>query len=133
MRPFSFSLGLVYLVVAADETGLRESSTTNHHTDVCVLELDSLFVDPDYRGRGIGSSLVRWGNHLADHMMLPIWLEASTTGHDVYLRQGFHDWVHCKLTMGKWVIEYSLMKRDPKSTQIEIGTGIWNGSKVDGH
>lgn len=100
--------------------------------DVHTLELDSLFVDPDCRGRGIGSSLVRWGNQLADHMMLPVWLEASTTGHDVYLRQGFHDRVQCKLTMGKWVIEYAIMKRDPKSTRIDIGMERCNGTKQNG-
>ncbi|EFW20800.1 hypothetical protein D8B26_002884 [Coccidioides posadasii str. Silveira] len=89
--------------------------------------LGSLFVDPEYRGQGIATRLVKWGVGLADHMMLPVWLEASTTAHSLYVRQGFHEKIRCRLTMGKWDIEYSIMKKSPKTTHFELDeahTGI---------
>ncbi|EEP82283.1 predicted protein [Uncinocarpus reesii 1704] len=86
----------------------------------------------DCRGRGIGSRLLQWGAELADHMMLPLWLESSTMAHGLYLRHGFFDKIHCRLVMGKWDIEYFIMKRNPRAMHID--TEAFNGrSKPNGN
>ena len=53
--------------------------------------LNLLFTDPEYHGKGAGRMMVRWGNELADHLMLPCWVEASQEGNRLYSSMGYED------------------------------------------
>lgn len=35
--------------------------------------------------------MVKWGCDLADHLFLPVWVEGSEKGHELYLQNGFED------------------------------------------
>lgn len=83
--------------------------------------LETLFVLPEYRGKGIASQLLRWGCDLADHLMTPIWLESSVMAHNLYLTHGFVDIEHSRVVMEKWDIEYYLMRRAPANMNLEVG------------
>jgi len=50
-----------------------------------------LFTDPEYQRLGAGSMMVKWGCDLADHLFLPVWVEGSEKGHELYLQNGFED------------------------------------------
>ncbi|PGH02832.1 hypothetical protein GX51_04444 [Blastomyces parvus] len=87
------------------------------------IQLDTLFVLPEYRGQGIASRLINWGHDLANHLMVPIWLESSMMAHPVYLKHGFVDIEHDRYLMGKWDVEYYVMRWEPKTAEgkFEIG------------
>jgi hypothetical protein len=53
--------------------------------------LNILYTDPEYHGRGAGKMMVQWGNALADQLMLPCWVEASTEGYRLYSSCGYED------------------------------------------
>ncbi|KAK2813729.1 hypothetical protein FQN50_000127 [Emmonsiellopsis sp. PD_5] len=82
--------------------------------------LETLFVLPEFQGRGIASQLLKWGRDLADHLMVPIWLESSIEAHNLYLHHGFDDVEPSRMVMGKWDIEYSLMRREPNSNTLAL-------------
>ncbi|EDN05688.1 GNAT family acetyltransferase [Histoplasma capsulatum] len=84
------------------------------------IELDALFVLPEYRGQGIASQLIKWGCDLASHLMVPVWLEASIMAHPVYLRHGFVDIEHGHYVMGKWDVEYYVMRLEPKALEVKV-------------
>ena len=50
-----------------------------------------LFVDPEYQGMGVGSMFMKWGNDIADTMMLPCWLESSAKGIRLYQKMGYRE------------------------------------------
>ncbi|EGE85944.1 hypothetical protein BDDG_08889 [Blastomyces dermatitidis ATCC 18188] len=81
------------------------------------IQLDTLFVLPEYRGQGFASRLINWGRDLANHLMVPIWLESSMMAHPVYLKHGFVDIEHGHYLMGKWDVEYYVMRREPKTAE----------------
>ncbi|KAL3485324.1 hypothetical protein BJX62DRAFT_39314 [Aspergillus germanicus] len=53
------------------------------------IELDVLYVHPDYQRRGIASDLLKWGFEKSEQLGLPIYLEATAEGRPVYERYGF--------------------------------------------
>jgi GNAT superfamily N-acetyltransferase len=75
---------------------------------VCV-ELNICFTDPDYRRKGAGALMMRWGCDLADRLFLPGWIEASPEGTRLYREFGFYA---VEETGGELGGVY--MKRDPK-------------------
>ncbi|OAX79202.1 hypothetical protein ACJ72_06480 [Emergomyces africanus] len=79
------------------------------------IQLDTLFVLPEYRGQGIAGQLIKWGCELANHLMVPVWLEASMMAHPVYLKHGFVDIEHSRCVMGRWDIEYYVMRLEPRA------------------
>jgi hypothetical protein len=66
---------------------------------------------------------VKWGCELADRLLVPAWVEASPFGHHLYETNGFKDVEYVKTPSKKWVSEYTMMKREPK-TQLEAGRAI---------
>lgn len=56
-----------------------------------ALDLDMLGTHPDYRRRGAGSMLVRWGCELADRDGLVAYVDASPEGAALYRKFGFED------------------------------------------
>jgi GNAT superfamily N-acetyltransferase len=53
------------------------------------IELDVLYVHPDYQRRGIASDLLKWGFDKSEELGLPIYLEATAEGRPVYERYRF--------------------------------------------
>jgi GNAT superfamily N-acetyltransferase len=53
------------------------------------IELDVLYVHPDYQRKGIASDLLKWGFEKSEQLGLPIYLEATAEGRPVYERYGF--------------------------------------------
>ncbi|EEH50606.1 uncharacterized protein PADG_06685 [Paracoccidioides brasiliensis Pb18] len=89
------------------------------HVKEAHIQLDTLYVLPEYRGLGIAGRFLEWGRDLADHLMVPITLESSMMAHPLYLKYGFVDVEHSRVVMGKWDIEYYQMKLEPKSTELQ--------------
>lgn len=70
--------------IVSEYMELRHKETAEPH-----LLLYLLFVDPEYHGKGMGTMVMKWGNDLADSMMLPCWLESSPKGKRLYLKTGY--------------------------------------------
>lgn len=86
-----------------------------------------LFTHPDYQRCGAGSIHVKWGTDLADRLLVPCWVEASPFGHHLYEENGFRDVEQVCTRTKKWVGEYTMMRRAPK-TRLDAGrTVILNG------
>jgi hypothetical protein len=58
--------------------------------------------------------MVDWGCKLADHLSLPMWVEASPTGRLLYQRCGFVDIAPSHVKTKKWELDVSIMRRPPK-------------------
>ncbi|OJD18497.1 hypothetical protein AJ78_01486 [Emergomyces pasteurianus Ep9510] len=86
------------------------------------IELDNLFVLPEYRGQGIASRLINWGCELANHLMVPVWLEASMMARPVYLKHGFVDIEHSRYVKGRWDVEYYVMRLEPRTGGVRVHT-----------
>ena len=61
--------------------------------------------------------MLQWGCDLADHLLLPSWVEASPTGNFLYRKYGYKD-VDVKKGGD---MAGSLMKREAKILSIESG------------
>lgn len=55
------------------------------------IDLDMLGTHPDYRCRGAGSILVRWGCEIADREGVGAYIDASKAGIPLYAKHGFVD------------------------------------------
>jgi GNAT superfamily N-acetyltransferase len=55
------------------------------------LDLDMLCTRADYRCRGAGSMLVRWGCEIADSEGAGAYIDATKAGAPLYAKQGFVD------------------------------------------
>ncbi|RDK38714.1 acyl-CoA N-acyltransferase [Aspergillus phoenicis ATCC 13157] len=53
--------------------------------------LDALITHPDYRRQGAASMLIQWGCDRADQDGIPIWVDSSQEGAQIYQRFGFRD------------------------------------------
>lgn len=51
--------------------------------------LNILITDPEHYGRGAGSRLLSWGVDQADRLGVPVCLESSPAGLNLYQRFGF--------------------------------------------
>lgn len=65
--------------------------------------------------------MVEWGNALADHLMLPCWVEASKIGHRLYSSCGYKDVekVYRKTDSLPLPEDYTVMRRPLKVTRME--------------
>ncbi|KAI9701001.1 MAG: hypothetical protein M1836_001669 [Candelina mexicana] len=89
-----------------------------HVKEACVL-LHILFTDPSYQKLGAGAMMVKWGTDLADHLMLPAWVEASEVAAPLYRKNGFEDVEHCRFKTKKWDTSYWVMRRPVKVWTME--------------
>ena len=64
---------------------LASGSRTNR------VDLDMLATHPDYRRRGAGSMLIRWGCEVADREGAGAYIDASKAGAPLYAKHGFVD------------------------------------------
>ncbi|KAJ6125770.1 Acyl-CoA N-acyltransferase [Penicillium sp. IBT 18751x] len=67
---------------------LLEKSREKHATDDDMM-LDLLATLPGYQGRGIGSTMLKWGTLKADAAGRRLYLEATGEGMPLYLKAGF--------------------------------------------
>lgn len=67
-------------------------TTQRHPQGRSYFYLQQMVVVPEHRGRGLGSSMLRYGLGIADAQNLPTYLEASTPRNRMlYVRHGFVD------------------------------------------
>lgn len=67
-------------------------TTQRHPHGRSYFYLQQMAVLPSHRGRGLGSSMLRYGLAIADAQGMPTYLEASTPrNHALYARHGFID------------------------------------------
>lgn len=66
-----------------------DSHLVNSQTLTAIV-LNTCFVHPDHRRRGIGSLLIEWGIKKAVELGLEIFVEAVELGVPFYLKHGFH-------------------------------------------
>lgn len=78
-----------------------------------------LFADPEYQRKGLGKMVVRWGNAVADALMLPIWLEGSEEGQGLYRQFGYVAREPVKIQRGKFTAEYLPMRRPRTALSLE--------------
>lgn len=57
----------------------------------CPIVLEVLAVRPQAQDKGVGIALVKAGLEEASFHKIPAWLEASSAGHAMYRKCGFHD------------------------------------------
>lgn len=55
--------------------------------------------------------------------MLPAWVEGSPDGYRLYAENGFKDVEYVREQTGKWLTDYTIMRREAK-TQFEAGRSI---------
>lgn len=92
-------------------------STACHEAHIlCFL----LFTHPEYHGRGAGRTMTRRGNDAADALMLPIWIEATLRGENLYRRMGFEEVEKVDLKIEGFQNRYMLMKRPVQVWQMTL-------------
>lgn len=83
--------------------------------------LDLLATLPAYQGRGIGSTLLRWGTAKADEWQVRIYLEATREGYPVYIKHGWEPigkvYLDREKYGGQGQESFVLMMREPKPLQ----------------
>ncbi len=65
-------------------------------------DLRSLYTDPKHQRRGAGHMLVQWGVNEAARLRLPMYLESTATGHELYKSCGFRDVEELNVDMTKY-------------------------------
>ena len=53
--------------------------------------ITNLVVDPLYRGKSLGTRLIKRVTDLADEWGVPCWVQSSPVSHELYKRAGFQD------------------------------------------
>ena len=62
----------------------------------------ALFVDPEFQRQGIGSSMVEYGNQLADKAGLPILDSTTSRGYPILKKAGFMNVGHVNIDLKEW-------------------------------
>ena len=87
---------------------------------MCALTLPAdlriCYTDSEYRRRGAGGMMVKWGCSVADLLGLPGWIEATEEGNFLYKALGFYEYEKIEGEMP--VVN---MKRDVRTTAIDEG------------
>ncbi|KAK7931412.1 acyl-CoA N-acyltransferase [Apiospora marii] len=77
------------------------------------LHLHICFTSPEFRRKGAGSLMLRWGCDLADQLALPGWIESSAEGNFLYKVFGFYDVAKMK---NEGDMSGTFMRRDARAT-----------------
>jgi GNAT superfamily N-acetyltransferase len=76
------------------------------------VELETVFVHPAYRRRGVASALLEWEIDQAERLGLLVYLEATEEGRRVYERVGFEvvrgEWFDAGVFGGEGGCEYTV-------------------------
>ena len=90
--------------------------------------LSILVVRPAYQRKNIGSKLLRWGIVEAERANLPLFLESSDQGYQLYAKSGFKKLSDLGITLEDCGVvdlkEITLMIRPPNSN-IGDGANKW--------
>lgn len=68
------------------------------------LYIGGISVDPAYHGRGVGSSLLRWGTDLADRVGASCWVHSSEAGWALFSRHGFEEVERLTVDLDEWAV-----------------------------
>lgn len=84
-----------------------------------ALELDHLYIDPAYQGRGLGAWVVDCAKARADRLQLPLVVEAllGSDANRFYQRHGF-----VEQRRGEWDITY---RRAPQADPVAVVRALW--------
>lgn len=108
--------------ILSDFLQRRRTMTAEAHV-LCFL----MFVDPEYQRMGAGKMCMKWGTDLADHLMLPSWIEASPVGEELYRKFGYEETGEDEFGKGKgkvylqtesFLSEYLHMRRPLKVERL---------------
>ncbi|KPI41334.1 uncharacterized protein AB675_8047 [Cyphellophora attinorum] len=86
----------------------REQRTEPH------IYLNMLFTDSAFQDRGLGNTMMEWGNELADSLMVASWVEASEHGQKLYLKAGYEAGQSVLVKNKSWTVEWLPMRRPAK-------------------
>jgi GNAT superfamily N-acetyltransferase len=67
------------------------------------LLLSALFTSPKYQRRGVGTSILKWGNERADEEGLPCFLQSTPFGYGLYKELGWKDVGSLDVDLRDWV------------------------------
>ncbi|KIW13283.1 hypothetical protein PV08_08471 [Exophiala spinifera] len=84
-----------------------------------------LFVDAEYQRKGHGRTLMNWGIAVADALMLPCWIEATSKGEGLYRQLGFEDKERVKVwgPTKTFLMDYLHMRRPATTERIRVEDG----------
>ena len=87
-----------------------------------ALVVSLLCVHAAHQRKGLGSMLLKHGLALADAEGKKTYIEASETGHPLYLKFGWKDIDLLSIDAAKWGVKqapcYRIMTRDPQPPQL---------------
>jgi GNAT superfamily N-acetyltransferase len=66
------------------------------------MHLVSIYVDPVFQSRGVGSTLLRWGTETADKSGVFIWVHSSEAAWKTYKKHGFEVMEILDLNLDDW-------------------------------
>lgn len=79
-----------------------EKKKETHVGKSAHIHLQTIHTDPKHQRRGAGLLLAKRCIQDGDAMRLPIWLESSEEGHQLYLKCGFGDVEEFVTDLGQW-------------------------------
>jgi GNAT superfamily N-acetyltransferase len=61
-----------------------------------------LYVRPEFQRNGLGGRLVQWGVSIADESRLPVYIEGTEKGLNLYLKYGVKEVDRVEVDLEKW-------------------------------
>ena len=86
------------------------------------LTLSLLATKPVHQGKGVGTTLLRWGCEWADKKALPCYLSATPAGVGIYRSAGWKEVGRLELELAEWAADGGRRRR-LKGTAAEMGWG----------
>lgn len=82
--------------------GAMDAKRDKHMKGKAFFLMGILVTMPEYQGKGIGSSLLRWGLEVADEKGVECWIDASPMGVELYKRLGFVEVDYIDVELGAY-------------------------------